>query len=275
MAIDLLNAIFGGSNQTSSSAPVNMTPAPDAALQAPLANTLQTLMTTGGPTYTGPLTTPATANENTLLQQLMTTDPTAPGSPTSTLLNNTLNGTYLTPQSNPFLQAAITAAQRPTLEGLDQTLTRDLPGRFTQAGQSVQPQGSSAFDTAAAIASRGTANALGDIATNMSYQNYNDERNRQQAAIPMSQQQVATTIQNLQAQALPRLIQENGIDRGLQLFQQQSQQLLSILGLTAQVAAPVVANSSTSTGDASKGIVPDLTSLFTPAAKNATVGGQT
>lgn len=257
--VDFLNALFGGSNTQSTSTPVDMTPDAFKGLRDPFAQTLQRLLTTGGPQYGGPLTAGLGTNEQSLLSGLM--DPNASGSGArSSLLNTTMNGGFL--NSNPFLDAAIRAAQRPTLEGLTETLDRTLPGRFTAAGQFVQPQGSSAFDRAAAIATRGASSALGDIATNMSYQGYNDERNRQQAAIPISQQEVQTTITNLQAQALPRLIQENGIDRGIDLFKQQSQQLMQILSLLGGVTNPAIANQGQSTGSSTKGIIPGLTSMF-------------
>lgn len=205
-------------------------------------------------------------------------------------LNGASGGVFSTDNNNPFLQAAIQAAQRPTLEGLTQTLTRDLPGRFTQAGQFVQPGSSSAFDRAAAIATRGTANALGDIATNMSYSNYNDaaaraaaalgqyttgqqQANSQTQQLTAEQQQqavsnslaaqnqnnqnatTASTVQgqdinnsiaNLQAQALPRLIQDLGIERGTEAFNNNINSILAGLGIASGVTRPVVANSSSS-----------------------------
>lgn len=265
--VDFLSTLFGGSQQ--SSTPTDMTPQPFQALQGPFAQYLSGMMQRGPNTYGGPMTAPVGANENGLLGQLMTQ--TNPGGPRGNLLNSTMAGNFLPGQqgSNPFLDSAITAAQRPTLQGLTETLTRDLPSRFTAAGQFVQPQGSSAFDRAAAIATRGAADANANIATNMSYQGYNDERSRQQQAIPLSQQEVQSTISNLQAQALPRMIQENGIDRGISLFQGQTQQLMQILGILAGVTQPTIA--SKSQGDSTKGIIPGLTPLFAPGGKAASV----
>jgi hypothetical protein len=83
---------------------------------------------------------------------------------------------------NPYLARMIEAAQRPTIQALEETLSRTLPGRFTQAGQFVQPQGSSAFDRAAAIASRGAGDTMGDIAGRLSFDTYEAERAREVAA---------------------------------------------------------------------------------------------
>lgn len=239
---------------------------------------------------------------------------------------------------NPFLNAMIESAQRPTLQGLEETLSRTLPGRFTQAGHFVQPQGSSAFDRAAAIATRGAADAMGDIATKISYQSYDDERNRQlqseiteyqgrlqagvaelEAALAQGQteyagqlqqqlaglsaemqkkqsefdaraamleqnrnlqaqeqlqgrqftheaqtgaedrklaaaglqsqistQEFQNTLQNLQAQALPRMIEEFGIERGIEQFNNRMNSLMVLLQTAGGVSSPVIAQQSKS-----------------------------
>lgn len=206
---------------------------------------------------------------------------------------------------SPFLRAAIEAAQRPTMEALTETLGRELPGRFTQAGQFIQPQGSSAFDRAAAIATRGASNTLGDIATNISYQALEGARGREASALEselgrrftgqqsaldrqlsevtnirglqnteregirdraltqtegfrnraleaakslpgVNAQEVDTLIKNLQAQGLPRLIQDQGITRGLELFNTRLDALIKTLGITAGVTAPTISQQSDS-----------------------------
>lgn len=197
----------------------------------------------GIPKYNGPLTAGLGANEQTTLNALMNQQKTGGASNPANvaLLDLIKTGGGM----NPFLDAAIKAAQRPTLQGLEETLTRDLPGRFTQAGQFIQPQGSSAFDRAAAIATRGAADANADIATNMSYQNYNAGQDRKLDAaksLPGVQAtEIDNLIKNLQAQALPRLIQDQGIDRGLALFKDRVDNLLKTLGITAGVTQPTIA----------------------------------
>jgi hypothetical protein len=254
--------LFGGKKE--STKPVDVTPPELASLRSPFANTLKTLFGTTGseaslagvPSYSGPLTAPITPGEETALSTLTTEDPLQ--AQRRSLLTDTLAGKFLpgAEGSNPFLSAAIEAAQRPTLEGLVQTLSRTLPGRFTQAGQFVQPQGSSAFDYAAAQASTGAANALKDIATNISFGGYEAERGRQQGAIPLAQQEVQTMLENLQAQALPRLIQENGIERGLSLFKDRLTAFLQALQLATQ--APLQTVASKSKGSTTVGAIPTL-----------------
>jgi hypothetical protein len=265
---DALKSIFGGGSaqQQSSSTPIDMQDPAYKALRGTLADTLtQLLQSGGGPTYSGPLSAPITATETNDLAD--TNSMVGTGTQRNQYLNDVIAGKYLPgqPGANPFFDAAVKAAQRPTLEGLTETLTRDLPGRFTQGGQFIQSNtadngGSSAFDRAAAIATRGAANAIGDIATNMGNQQFQNERTNQQQAVPLQQAEVDKSISNLNAQALPRLIQELGIERGMQLFQQRTTNLLSILQTIAGVAAPVVANQSQSTAesDTEKGIFPAL-----------------
>jgi hypothetical protein len=147
------------------------------------------------------------------------------------LLNDTLEGKFADPASNPFLQAYTEAQQRQTAKTYEDVLGRVLPGQFTAKGHSVQPGGSSPFAMAAAREAEGFANALKDIATGIGFQAYEAERGRQQEAIGLSQQEVDSGIKALQQQALPRLIQQHGIDQGLAEFQQRSQALLQLLSI--------------------------------------------
>jgi hypothetical protein len=228
-----------------------MTPGAFKDLQAPFADVLKSLFQ-GSPStvfsmpqsqaaQSGQMVAPITAPEQQQLGALQNSGMGRQG-----YLENVIGGQYLPGQqgSNPFLQAAIEAAQRPTLQGLTETLGRTLPGRFTQGGQFTQPNGSSAFDRAAAIATTGAANTMGDIATNMSSQNFEAERGRQQQAVQLGQQEVQTMVTNLQAQGLPRLIQDMGIERGLQEFNVRLNALMQALGLMGQTTRPVVGQQS-------------------------------
>lgn len=197
----------------------------------------------GIPAYQGQYAAPLGANEQAVLQQLMTQ--TQPGSDpygAGQYLQQSIAGQYTDPGSNPFLQSYIEAATRGVSDQYERVLGRTLPGQFTQAGQQVQPGGSSAFDYAAAQEATGFANALKDIATNIGFGAYEAERGRQQQsageAIGLNQQEVQNTLSNLQAQALPRLIEQYGLDQGLSEFQRQNDQLQQILAIIAGVQAP-------------------------------------
>jgi len=216
-------------------------------LRSPFAKALQGLLGTQGDHLSGipqsqasqtGYAAPVGANEQALLDQLA-----AEGGQRNQLLNDTLSGKFVD-AGNPFTQQAIAAAQRPTQEAFEQSVGRVLPGQFSQAGHRTQPGQSSPFDTAAAIQSRGLANALGDIATNISFGAHEAERGRQQEAITFSQQEVDTSIKNLQAQALPRLIEQYGLDQGLAEFQQRTQQLMELLAILGGVTAPALGQKS-------------------------------
>lgn len=255
--------LFGGG----SSKPKDMTPPTLAGLREPFANVLKSLFGQGG--VSDPLAgiptsgqnvnvAPIAANEQAILDQLMSSS--GPNATAQDLLTKTLQGNFLPgqPGSNPFLQEAIKAAQRPTFEGLTETLTRALPGRFTQAGQFINPQGSSAFDYAARLAAKDAGQTAADIATTMSFGGYEAERGRQQGAIQLSQQDVDTTIKNLQAQALPRLIQDLGITRGVEEFKTRVDMLLKALQVATGAPLVTVANQSQQTG----GLLPALGSIL-------------
>jgi hypothetical protein len=265
---NVLQSLFGGSSSKQSSTPVDTTPPELAALRAPFASSLTSLFQQGGrPAYPGPFVAPITGAEETALGA---TAGAAYDPNRANLLAQTLSGNFLPgqPGANPFLDAAIRAAQAPTRQALNDTLARTLPGTFTAAGQQIggglrspnprQTPGSTAFDLAAARAFEGGAGALSNIATNMAFQGYESERGRQQQAIPLSQQEVQTMTQNLQAQALPRLIQDLGIERGLAEFQSRMNSLLQALGIAAGAPIATQGNQQTATSEAQKGIIPGL-----------------
>ena len=202
----------------------------------------------GVPTAPGPLVADIAPGEQAVLDQLLARASGEPTGVAQNLLAETIGGAFLPGAEgggNPFLESAIEAAQRTSLRGLEETLSRTLPGRFTQGGQFIQPQGSSAFDRAAAVATEGVGAEISDIASELSFAGFEAERGRQQAAaseLPqVSATEVNTLIQNLQAQALPRLIEQLGLDKGTEAFNKQMNDLLQVLALTTNATQPVIA----------------------------------
>jgi hypothetical protein len=144
----------------------------------------------------------------------------------------------------------------------------------------VQPQGSSAFDRAAAIATRGATDAVADTNAKIYGGAYDTERANQQQAVGLSQQEVQTTINNLAAQALPRLIQQYGYDQGLEEYKTRLAAMLDVFKTAAGVAAPTIGQTSTSssagqesassqqsssgkgTSESTPGVVPTLAGMF-------------
>jgi hypothetical protein len=264
----VLHAVFGGGETSSKSNPVDTTPEELKTIRPTLASGLNSVISSGGgPQYGGPLVAPITGTETQALGNL---NDVAQNPGRQDYLNSVISGKYLPgqPGANPFLQSAIEAAQRPTQTALNDTLGKTLPGVFTQAGQQIggglrspnasAKPGATAFDTAAARAFEGGAHALGDIATNISFQGYNAERQNQQQAVQLQQQDVQSLINNLQAQALPRLIQEQGITAGLDQFNKRTQALLQALQVAAGSPIATQGQQSSQKGYTDTGVVPAL-----------------
>lgn len=173
------------------------------------------------------------------------------------MLASTIRGDFLRPESNPFLSAVIDLEQRRLGEAFRDVEAPALQSRFTLAGQNIQPQGSSAFDTAAAIALRGLSNSQADIASRLAGENFQRERGRQLEAVQLgadvSAQEVERLTGILQQQALPRLIEQHGIDKGLEEFRRRMEVILAALGIGAEISSPTVANKSKGSGSSSEG----------------------
>lgn len=262
----LLGGNSGAGTSKQSSRPVDLTLPWFSQLGQNVAGNLGGFIS-GGPAgatpYSGQLTAGLTQREGAglgVLQQAAL-DPTRLG-----LIQNTLAGNYLpgSPGGNPFLDAAIQAAQRPTAEALQYAVGRQIPGMFAaagqQVGQGVGRGGSTAKDLNVIRAAETGGRALGDIATNMSNANYQFERGLQQGAIGLGQQDIGAMIANIQAQGIPRAIEDQGITRAIALGQQGIGNWLQ--GLQIAQALPLQTTGNVSQGTA-VGAQPNLlTGLF-------------
>lgn len=221
------------------------TPPEFAALRQPLATALSSLLAGGFPQFQGSFTAPISAGETNALSALNSAigGQGAAGQGNAAaqdLLTQTLQGAFLSPESNPFLRATIEAASRPILQQFDDEFLRQR-AQFTGAGQAVTSNASSPFASAEARRQVGLANALGDVGTNLAFSNLANERGLQTQAIQLQQVQQQQEVQNLlsalEANALPRLIEQFGIDQGLTEFQRQQAQLLQLLGIIGNLGS--------------------------------------
>lgn len=96
-------------------------------------------------------------------------------------LTKTLSGSYLK-QGNPYLQGAIGAATRPMVDAYNQQVAPGLDSTFSAAGR----YGSGAHAMGASNAATGLMNQIGDVSSNMAYQNYSDERQNQMRGMLMA-----------------------------------------------------------------------------------------
>ena len=90
-------------------------------------------------------------------------------------LGRTISGDYLS--GNPFFQGAFQAATRPLEQQFGQNIM-DIRSKLSSAGR----YGSGAQTALEGRAAEGLATGMSDIAGKLAYQNYADERTRQQAA---------------------------------------------------------------------------------------------
>lgn len=201
------------------------------------------------------LAAPVSGQQQSVIDQIVAA---AGGGPTQAaaqnLLQQTLGGQFLPGQQgqNPFLQALFEAAARPVRAEFEDVIVPGLLSRFTQRGQEVQGQGSSAFALQANRAAEAQGRTISDLAANIFGPAFEAERQRQTAAITqasqLSTEQVNRLMQGLQAASLPQLTADLGIQRGLEAFQQRTNALLAALQTLAGVTQPVGAQKTSGSG---------------------------
>lgn len=202
---------------------------------------------------------------------------------------DTLGGRYLDPSTNPWLKATADAAAGDLQYDWENRVMPNLRTSFTGKGQTVTPGsfGSSAFDRAGALAANEQTRQMQDMLTQIYGENYANERNRQLEALGLGQQatqqqigaqtagltaqqgqqglnqaeraqQTQELVTTLQSVALPRLIEQYGIDQGVEQFRTRLNTLLQLLGIQAGVTGASIANVQPSQG--SSGIFGSLLS---------------
>jgi hypothetical protein len=92
-------------------------------------------------------------------------------------LGATASGAFLS--GNPFQQQMIQAATRPIMQQFEEQTLPGIASGFSGAGR----YGSGAMERALGRATESTARAIGDVSTNIAFQDYGAERGRQQQAI--------------------------------------------------------------------------------------------
>jgi len=90
---------------------------------------------------------------------------------------STVEGDYL--NNNPFLTGAINNAMQPMIDNWNNQVAPGIDSQFARAGR----MGSGLYAQQRNAAENTLANSMGRMAGDMSYQNYGDERARQQAMI--------------------------------------------------------------------------------------------
>lgn len=87
----------------------------------------------------------------------------------------TVQGGYLTPESNPFLQSTIDAAIRPAVRAYTEEVMPNIASQFSLAGRYGSDAQKDTLDRSLDTLGR----SLGETGANIAYANYGDERGRQ------------------------------------------------------------------------------------------------
>jgi len=157
------------------------------------------------------------------------------------LIGRRLRGDFFNPEENDALRDSI----KFTTQNINQQVNdQDLERRslFARAGQSLSE--SSPFAVAQASGNQGRLDAIGENTANLIFGTVEAERGRQTNAIEQARANSRGIFErsqaSLQAQALPRLVDDRGVERGLQEFQSRLAALTQALGFGAGLVSPTV-----------------------------------
>lgn len=195
-----------------------------------VASELQNQINGRVPGLEGPFVASLAPDEQSALAQFKANafDPGGVGSAADAQLRSTL---ATNPKDNPFLQGAITAATRPILQDAQLQELRDR-AQFTGTGQKIQ--GSTAFQENRNNAIRDTENRVTDAAAQLAFA----ERSNQLQAVSLANSRLSEQREGIQALALPRLIEQLGIDKGNAELQRRFKVMEDALQTLAQLTQP-------------------------------------
>lgn len=151
-----------------------------------------------------------------------------------------LQATLGDPNANPFLKAMIDAAIRPVLQNAQLKELRDRAA-FTGTGQKIQ--GSSAFAEDRMRSVRDTEQTVADIGVQLAF----NERQNQLQAVSLANQRLAEQREGITTLALPRLIEQLGIDKANAEIQRRFQIIEQSLQFLGGLTSPALGSFSTST----------------------------
>jgi hypothetical protein len=208
------------------------------------------------------------------------------GSVSGNIVNNAYQ-TGLAQQGNAINQVGNLAGQQAGIYnqagGLNMAA---LQGAANTNLQSAQTQGNLASQqagiynqgaqnlTSAGTAQAGALNQLAQTSGALQSEQIQNLINAGTGSQGILSSQLNNTINTLNANALPQLTQQYGINQGLQLYQTQVSQLMTALGLAGQLTEPVIGNVSKGSGSNSSkgGGVSGLNFLSSARYKHSIIG---
>lgn len=203
-----------------------------------VADTLHSRITGDVPQITGPFVAPLSAGETEGLNAFQQNAFGAGG--LGAAADKQLAATLGDPNANPFLQAMYQTAIRPLLENAQLQELRDR-AQFTGTGQKIQ--GSSAFAEDRARSVRDTERTIADVGVQLAYQ----ERQNQLQAVNLANSRLAEQRDGIATLALPRLIEQFGIDKANAELQRRYQVMEQALSQLAALTTPSLGSFSSST----------------------------
>lgn len=231
----------GGSDSESRSTAVDLTPGKYKKQRGLVADELESRILGNVRGIEGPFVAQLTPEELSALGSFKANafDPGGVGAAVDKQLTDTLTGV-----SNPFMAQAIDAAINPILKNAKLQELRDR-ALFTGAGQKIQSSSAFTEDRANSIAE--TERNVGDVASQIAFQTYQQERQNQMQAIQLANLRFAEQREGIATLALPRLIEQLGIDKGNAELQRRFAVIESALELMAKLTSPTIGYNSSST----------------------------
>jgi hypothetical protein len=104
-----------------------------------------------------------------------------------------LSGDYLDPNNNPGFQGALSAAIRPITQAFSNEVMPGIDSMFSGAGRTASGMHGQAYSNA----SENLGRSIGDVSSNMAFNNYGMERGNMMNAIPMAQGLAAEDWKNI------------------------------------------------------------------------------
>ena len=145
------------------------------------------------PTQYAPFSTDELTSQNMIRNAV--TNPAAYWTNAQDELAKTLSGSYLSPDSNQYLQSTVEAALRPITENYTQSI---LPSQVSSA-QSAGRYGSGAYGALQSQLAQDYMTSLGETSSKMYSQNYENERSKMLQALGLSPTYQTQELTNLAA----------------------------------------------------------------------------
>lgn len=234
---------------------VDVTPPEFTKLRPDIRDALRDLISTGGGApFTGQTTAQIGSAEQQLLEliQAQSTGQTGAVASAEDLVTRTLGGEFL--GGNPFLDELLGTLEASSRRQFAESFPA-LQAPFQRVGQQVTPGSSSPFDRAAGSAKSALLDRLATTEAQLRFGSFEAERGRQAAAVGQAQglarDDFERAVRGLQAAALPRLVEQFGLDTGLAEFRRRTDVLLKAIAQAGQLAsggALVVPGTESTTG---------------------------